>query len=118
VEGVLRRGVHCSDSLVERMFGKIACTVRAPADIMEVDGKVEGDAEVCQVPCWEHARHVLIRHLVHLKHERCGALVLLMLHKFHEILVVVALPVPCPHARSHDQEGMDGRKVRGGERAF
>jgi hypothetical protein len=43
VEGVLWRGVHCSDSLVERMFGKIACTVGAPADIMEVDGKVEGD---------------------------------------------------------------------------
>jgi hypothetical protein len=49
-EGVLWCGMHGGDSLVERMFGEIARMVGAPADIMEVDGKVEGNAKAHWVP--------------------------------------------------------------------
>ena len=48
-EGVLWRGVHGGDSLVECMFGEIARVVRAPADVVKVDGKVEGDTEARRV---------------------------------------------------------------------
>jgi len=115
---VLRRGVHGGDGLVERMLGEMARAVGAPADVVEVDGKVEGDAEARRVPRRERAKRVLVRRLVRLERELRGALALLTPREFREIPVVVALPVPRPRARSRSgrngwREGRGKRRGRG-----
>lgn len=92
-ERVLRRGIHGSDGLVERMLGKVARAVGAAAYVVEEDGEVERDSEACRVPRRERSKSMFIRGLIRLERELCRALALLPACELCKVPVVVALPV-------------------------
>jgi hypothetical protein len=56
--------MHSADHLIESMIREMACLVWTPVDVMEVDRKVECNAETRWMPWWQRVKGVLIRSLV------------------------------------------------------
>lgn len=90
---MLRRGVHRADGLVKRVLREVARAIGTPADVVEINGKVERNAEPRWMPRRQRAKRVLVRGLVRFQRQLRRPLALLTSRKFREIPVIVALPV-------------------------
>ena len=90
---LFRKGVEFSNSIIESLLGKVACTVRAVKDLVVEDGEVKGKTETDGVGRGQAGGGDLSSSLVGLERLVGRGLALVADGELGKVTVVVTLPV-------------------------
>ena len=89
---LFRKGVEFSNSIIESLLGKVACTVRAVKDLVVEDGEVKGKTETDGVGWWELSNSNVGSSLVSLEGLVGAVFPLVTSGELGEVTVVIAHP--------------------------